>query len=69
MKFVPKGPNDNKAALDQVMAWQQTGNKPLPEPVLTQFTDAYMKALGGDELTHLQLPHICVSELGQYWFR
>ena len=33
---------DNKSALAQVMAWCQTGVKPLPEPMLTQFTDAYM---------------------------
>ena len=34
----------------QVMAWCQTGNKPLSEPMLTQFTDIY-SALGGDELS------------------
>ena len=33
---------DNKSALVQVMAWQQTGDKPLPEPLLTRVTDAYM---------------------------
>ena len=43
LKFVPKGPIDNKSALVQVMAWRRTGDKPLPEPVLTQFTDAYMR--------------------------
>ena len=43
MKFDPKGPIDNKAALFQVMAWCRTGDKPLPEPVLTQFTYAYMR--------------------------
>ena len=42
LKFVPKGPIDNKPALVQVMAWRLTGDKPLPEPMLTQFTDAYM---------------------------
>ena len=42
LKFVPKGPNDNKSALVQVMAWRRTGDKPLPEPILTEFTDAYM---------------------------
>ena len=42
-KFVPKGPIDNKSALVQVMAWRRTGDKPLPEPMLTQFTDAYMR--------------------------
>ena len=43
LKFVPKGPIDNKSALIQVMAWRQTGDKPLPEPMLTQFTDAYTR--------------------------
>ena len=42
LKFVPKGSVDNKSALVQVMAWRRTGDKPLPEPVLTQVTDAYM---------------------------
>ena len=46
LKFVPKGQIDNKAGLVQVMAWRQTGNKPLPEPMLTQFTNAYMWHLG-----------------------
>ena len=42
MKFVPKGPIDNKAAFVQVMTWRQIGDKPLPEPMETQFTDTYM---------------------------
>ena len=40
LKFVPKGPIDYKSALVQVMAWHRTGEKPLPESMLTQFTDA-----------------------------
>ena len=36
-------PNDNKPASVQVMAWRQRGNEPLPEPMLAQFTDAYMR--------------------------
>ena len=43
LNFVPKGPFDNKSALVQVMAWHQTGDKPLPEPMLAEFTDAYMR--------------------------
>ena len=39
-KFVPRDPIDNKSALVQEMAWCQTGDKPLPEPMLAQFTDA-----------------------------
>ena len=42
LKFVPKGPIDNKWALVQVMAWRQTGDKPLVEPMLNQFTDIHM---------------------------
>ena len=41
--FVPRSIIDNKPALVQAMAWHRTGNKPLPEPMLTQFTDAYMR--------------------------
>ena len=33
LKFVPKGPIDSRAALVQVMAWRQTGDKPLSEPM------------------------------------
>ena len=40
LKFVPKGPIDNNQALAQIMAWHRIGDKPLSEPMLTQFTDA-----------------------------
>ena len=43
LKFVPKKPIGKKPALVQVMAWCRTGNKPLPESVMTQFTDTYMR--------------------------
>ena len=43
LKFVPKGPIDYKSALVQVMAWYRTDEKPLPESMLTQFTDAYIR--------------------------
>ena len=37
----------NKRALVQVMAWRQAiiinGDMPLSEPMLTQFTDRYMR--------------------------
>ena len=42
LKFVPRSSNDNKSALVQVMAWRQTGDKPLSEQMLTQFTDTYI---------------------------
>ena len=43
LKCVPKGPIGEKSALVQVMAWHRTDDKPLPDPKLTQFTDAYMR--------------------------
>ena len=43
LKIVPRSPIDNKPALVQGMAWRRTGDKPLPEPMPTQFTDAYMQ--------------------------
>ena len=42
LKFVPNGPIENKPALLLVMAWHRIGDKPLPEAMLTQFTDAYI---------------------------
>ena len=39
LTFVPRSPIDNKPALVEVMAWRRTGDKPLPQPMLTQFTD------------------------------
>ena len=46
LKFVPIVPIDNKSALVQVMAWRRTGDKPLSEAMMTQFTDAYMRHQG-----------------------
>ena len=43
LKFVPKGPINNIPALVQIMAWRWTGDKPLSEPMMTQFNDAYMR--------------------------
>ena len=42
LKYVPRGLIDNKPALVQVMAWHQSGDKPLPGPMITQFTDTHM---------------------------
>ena len=43
MQFVPKGPIDNKSALVHVTAWRRSGDKPLTEPMMAWFTDAYMR--------------------------
>ena len=39
LKFIPKDPIDNISTMVQVMAWQQTGDKPLPEPRLLKIYD------------------------------
>ena len=41
MKFTPtsKGLNDDRSALVKVMVWCRTGEKPLPEPLMTKFHD------------------------------
>ena len=35
LNFVFKGPIDNKSTLVQALAWCRTGDKPLPEPMMT----------------------------------
>ena len=46
LKFLPRSPVDNKPLFVQVLAWRRTGDKPLPQSMLTQLTDAYMRHLG-----------------------
>ena len=43
LKFVPKCPINNIPVLVQILAWRRPGDKPLSEPMLTRFTDAYMR--------------------------
>ena len=43
LKFVPRSSIDHKPALVQVMTWHRTGDKPSSEPMMTQFTIAYMQ--------------------------
>ena len=43
LKYIPRGLIDNMSALVQIMAWHHPGDKPLSEPMLTQFPDAYMR--------------------------
>ena len=42
LKFVLKSLINNKPVLVQVMAWCWTGDKPFPDQMLTQFTEAYV---------------------------
>ena len=43
LKCVPKGPINNIPALVQIMDWRRPGDKPLSEPMMVEFTDAYMR--------------------------
>ena len=43
VKFVPRSPIDNTVALVQEMVERRTGDKTLPEPMRTHFTDTYMR--------------------------
>ena len=43
LNFVPKDSINNKVASLHVMARGRTGDTALPEPMLTQFIDAYMR--------------------------
>ena len=36
LKFVPRGPINNIPTLVQVMAWRQSGDKPLSEPMMVR---------------------------------
>ena len=55
LNHAPRSPIDKKPALVQVMAWRRTGGKPLPEPMMAQFSDVYMRHYGEDELTWYKL--------------
>ena len=61
LKFVLKSQIDSGSILFQVMAWHLPGDRPLPEPMLIQFTDAHNQ--GVDEMTwFLLMPcHLVVT--------
>ena len=41
-----KGSINNISSLVQIMAWRRSGDEPLVETMLAQFTDAYMRHYG-----------------------
>ena len=43
LKYIHHDLIDNLAALVQIMAWRQTGDRPLSEAMSVYFTDAYMR--------------------------
>ena len=43
LKFISKGPINNMPALFQTLTCCQIGDKPLSEPMMTSFDDAYIR--------------------------
>ena len=43
LKFVLKGPIDDKSSLVKVMAWCWISTKPLPGTMMSQLTDQYTR--------------------------
>ena len=43
LKFTRNGRIDNIPVLVQIMAWRRQGDKPLSEPMMVEFTDAYIR--------------------------
>ena len=63
LKSVSKDLFDNESVLVQVMAWWQTGDKPLSGRMMTQLWRIYA-ALRGDELTCFVLN--CFEDILKY---
>ena len=43
LRIVLRSPIDNKPSLVHAIARQRTGDKPLPDSIMTHITDAYMR--------------------------
>ena len=46
LRFVPKGSVNTISALFQIMTWCRIGDNPPSEPMLTRFTDTYIRHWG-----------------------
>ena len=56
--FVSNGPVNNEPTLVQSMAWHEKGGKPLSEPVMAFFTEAYGS---GHETVAVLLPGFAIN--------
>ena len=59
--FVPKDPIDNEPSLVQIMAWRRTGDKPLSEPMMALFTDAYVSLCLNELYNKIKLIEIYIA--------
>ena len=66
LKFVPRSPIDDNPAWVHVMAWHRIGDRPLSEPMMLQFTHAYMRHEGNisfNQRWHCLLTCMFISRL------
>ena len=61
------GPIDNIPALVQVMAWHQSGDKPLSEPMMFFFNGLIYASLGLNELNKSVKKTIDFHKNTQWW--
>ena len=65
---VALGQSDNKSVSVQVMAWHWTGQKPLPEPMITQIYDAKWSTPIDNQLgTDWWIWHIPCHQITIHW--
>ena len=60
LKFVPKGSTNNIPVLVQIMAWCQSGNKPLSEPMMARLPTHICVTRPLKKLTHWSLGVVVV---------
>ena len=53
LKFVLRGPINNKSWMIQVRAWHQTSDKPLSEPKMSPYIDAWAPSQYKDRLIYV----------------
>ena len=63
LKFVRKGPIDKNPALVQIMAWRQTGDKPLFEPYDHLISTMALPILVRQHLYIKNIPRVCLIPL------
>ena len=54
LKFISNGPVNEKAALIDVITWHWTGDKPLPKPMMIQFTEPYLSPGLNELITEIE---------------
>ena len=66
-RYVSKGAVDIMSAFVKIMVSCRTGDKPLSDPMMTQFTDEYMHHLTSRSYYTETWWYISINELGHQW--